>query len=259
MLVRPAPRLGAPAAETDVPFPGPPAAPPRRRLAWVAVALPAVGGVLMAWLLHTPDVPVLRAAEPGDGPGHVALRALVGAAHRAPGRRGARGWPCSPRRRRSPMRWPPTSGRPRRPTRTSPHSLAAARRRTHLLWTRSPRGRRRPHGPRGQRPGDHAGDPGRGGRLPRPGRRRAPAGHRRPARHRRARGGRPAGTRARRARRGGRAGDRAPRAGRRRAAPADRRGTPARLGLGPLAAPSGAEQRCTSARPTRRSRRTTRT
>jgi S-DNA-T family DNA segregation ATPase FtsK/SpoIIIE len=31
-----------------------PAPPPRRRLAWVAVALPAIGGVAMAWLLHTP-------------------------------------------------------------------------------------------------------------------------------------------------------------------------------------------------------------
>ncbi|HVD29876.1 MAG TPA: FHA domain-containing protein, partial [Mycobacteriales bacterium] len=54
MLVRPTPRMGRPVTDIEIPFPRPPAQPPRRRLAWVAVALPAVGGVLMAWLLHTP-------------------------------------------------------------------------------------------------------------------------------------------------------------------------------------------------------------
>ncbi|MFP5371462.1 MAG: FtsK/SpoIIIE domain-containing protein [Actinomycetes bacterium] len=52
--LRPARRLTAPTAEIEVLFPRPPAPPAPRRLAWVAVALPAVGGVLMAWLLHTP-------------------------------------------------------------------------------------------------------------------------------------------------------------------------------------------------------------
>ena len=63
-----------------------PASPP----GWVAVALPAVGGVLMAWLLHTPTVPVLRPAEPGRRPGHLAVRPLDRAAQRREGRRGAR-------------------------------------------------------------------------------------------------------------------------------------------------------------------------
>ncbi|CCH90052.1 Putative cell division-related protein [Modestobacter italicus] len=36
-------------------LPGPPVAGPRRRLGWVAVALPAVGGLLMAWLLSAPQ------------------------------------------------------------------------------------------------------------------------------------------------------------------------------------------------------------
>jgi S-DNA-T family DNA segregation ATPase FtsK/SpoIIIE len=52
--LRPTSRMGTPASEVEVSLPRPPAAPPRRRLAWVAVALPAIGGVLMAWLLHTP-------------------------------------------------------------------------------------------------------------------------------------------------------------------------------------------------------------
>ncbi|HLM04218.1 MAG TPA: FtsK/SpoIIIE domain-containing protein [Blastococcus sp.] len=52
--LRPIAPLRAGARDVDVTFPRPPTAPPRRRLAWVAVALPAVGGVLMAWLLHTP-------------------------------------------------------------------------------------------------------------------------------------------------------------------------------------------------------------
>jgi S-DNA-T family DNA segregation ATPase FtsK/SpoIIIE len=54
MRVRPVPRTILAAAESEVVFPRPPADPPRRRLAWVAVALPAVGGLLMAWMLHTP-------------------------------------------------------------------------------------------------------------------------------------------------------------------------------------------------------------
>jgi S-DNA-T family DNA segregation ATPase FtsK/SpoIIIE len=53
-LLRPTPPMSLPPAESEVVFPRPPAETPRRRLAWVAVALPAVGGILMAWLLHTP-------------------------------------------------------------------------------------------------------------------------------------------------------------------------------------------------------------
>ena len=52
--VRPTPRMTLPGTAIDIVFPGPPAPPPRRRLAWVGVALPAVGGVAMAWFLHTP-------------------------------------------------------------------------------------------------------------------------------------------------------------------------------------------------------------
>ena len=54
MLLRPTPRHDPPVVETEIAFPRPPAPPPTRRLAWIAVALPAVGGVLMAWLLSAP-------------------------------------------------------------------------------------------------------------------------------------------------------------------------------------------------------------
>ncbi len=53
--LQPAPRLDPPVADVEVTFPRPPVPPPPRRLAWVAVALPAVGGVLMAWLLSAPS------------------------------------------------------------------------------------------------------------------------------------------------------------------------------------------------------------
>ncbi len=52
--VRPPHRLRVLRPEREMTFPRPPADPPRRRLAWVAVLLPAVGGVLLAWLLRTP-------------------------------------------------------------------------------------------------------------------------------------------------------------------------------------------------------------
>jgi DNA segregation ATPase FtsK/SpoIIIE, S-DNA-T family len=54
VLVRPGPRVTAPPAAVDVTFPGPPEPPAPRRLPWVAITLPAVGGAAMAWLLHTP-------------------------------------------------------------------------------------------------------------------------------------------------------------------------------------------------------------
>lgn len=52
--VRPLPRLSAPVPDVEVRFPRPPAAAPSRRPAWIAIALPAVGGVTMAWLLDAP-------------------------------------------------------------------------------------------------------------------------------------------------------------------------------------------------------------
>ncbi|WP_138733686.1 FtsK/SpoIIIE domain-containing protein [Modestobacter excelsi] len=54
-LLRP---LGAPPRTPRtavVRLPGPPVQGPRRRLGWVAVALPAVGGLLMAWLVSAPQ------------------------------------------------------------------------------------------------------------------------------------------------------------------------------------------------------------
>ncbi|SET59736.1 FtsK/SpoIIIE domain-containing protein [Geodermatophilus poikilotrophus] len=50
----PGPRLHPPREDVEVTFPAAPAAAPSRRLAWVAVALPAVGGVVLAWVLDAP-------------------------------------------------------------------------------------------------------------------------------------------------------------------------------------------------------------
>ncbi|MCZ2838641.1 FtsK/SpoIIIE domain-containing protein [Modestobacter sp. VKM Ac-2985] len=52
--VRPLPWSPPAPGSTTVLRPAAPPEPSRRRLGWVAVALPAVGGVLMAWLLATP-------------------------------------------------------------------------------------------------------------------------------------------------------------------------------------------------------------
>ncbi|WNV74731.1 FtsK/SpoIIIE domain-containing protein [Geodermatophilus sp. DSM 44513] len=48
------PRLQAPREVVEVAFPAEPVPPSPRRLAWVAVALPAVGGVVLAWVLDAP-------------------------------------------------------------------------------------------------------------------------------------------------------------------------------------------------------------
>ena len=53
--VSPLPAAGTAVPEVVVPFPAAPAERPRRRLGWVAVAVPAVAGLLMAWLLATPQ------------------------------------------------------------------------------------------------------------------------------------------------------------------------------------------------------------
>jgi S-DNA-T family DNA segregation ATPase FtsK/SpoIIIE len=54
-LVRPLAASPSPPRAAVVRLPPPPTLPPRRRLGWVAVGLPAVGGLLMAWLLSTPQ------------------------------------------------------------------------------------------------------------------------------------------------------------------------------------------------------------
>jgi DNA segregation ATPase FtsK/SpoIIIE, S-DNA-T family len=55
LRLRPTALMAPPSVAVEVALPRPPTAAPRRKLAWVAVALPAVGGVLMAWLLHAPN------------------------------------------------------------------------------------------------------------------------------------------------------------------------------------------------------------
>ena len=54
LRLRPHPRLDPPRVDVEVTFPPAPVPAPPRRLAWVAVALPAVGGVALAWVLDAP-------------------------------------------------------------------------------------------------------------------------------------------------------------------------------------------------------------
>jgi S-DNA-T family DNA segregation ATPase FtsK/SpoIIIE len=54
LRLRPHPRLHPPREDVEVLFPAAPVSAPPRRLAWVAVALPAVGGVALAWALDAP-------------------------------------------------------------------------------------------------------------------------------------------------------------------------------------------------------------
>ncbi len=55
LLLRPHHRVTSPRVGTEVRFPAEPVQPPPRRLAWVAIALPAVAGVAMAVLLSAPQ------------------------------------------------------------------------------------------------------------------------------------------------------------------------------------------------------------
>jgi S-DNA-T family DNA segregation ATPase FtsK/SpoIIIE len=54
MQLRPTARMSPPLPDREVAFPREPVAGPPRRLAWVAVALPALAGLGMAWLMRTP-------------------------------------------------------------------------------------------------------------------------------------------------------------------------------------------------------------
>ena len=62
--LRPTARMVPPHPDVDVAFPRPLDAPPRRPLAWVAVVLPAVGGLLLAWLLRMPAFLLLALLSP---------------------------------------------------------------------------------------------------------------------------------------------------------------------------------------------------
>ncbi|MCW2678314.1 MAG: putative cell division-related protein, partial [Modestobacter sp.] len=55
VLVRPVHGARSPAAEVTVRAPTTPSDPGRRRLGWVALTLPAVGGLFMAWLMSAPQ------------------------------------------------------------------------------------------------------------------------------------------------------------------------------------------------------------
>lgn len=170
--VRPPHRLRVLRPEREVTLPRPPADPPRRRLAWVAVLLPAVGGVLLAWLLRTPTFLFFALLSP-----LVAL--ATWASERWSGRR-------SSRRERAAYREDLAAAhreldaavaedvRAAELEHPDPATIAAAvRRRTALVWS----GRPQPGGPFVVRVGTGAG-PVRVTRIEDDGRReRAVAGH----------------------------------------------------------------------------------
>jgi DNA segregation ATPase FtsK/SpoIIIE, S-DNA-T family len=134
--LRPTPRMTPPAPDVEIAFPRPPAEPPRRRLAWVAVALPAVGGVLMAWLLHTPTFLFFALLSPV-----VALGTWL--SERWSGRRSGRREAAAHAREviAAESRLAAAVQSDVRATESAHPDLAAlttaARRRTHLLWSRA--------------------------------------------------------------------------------------------------------------------------
>jgi S-DNA-T family DNA segregation ATPase FtsK/SpoIIIE len=134
--VRPVARTILPAAESEVAFPPPPVDPPRRRLAWVAVALPAVGGLLMAWLLHAPTYLFFALLSP-----IVALGTWVSErwSGRRTGRRATAGHALDVLAAETEL-----AGAAARDVRAAEAAypdlaalVAAARRRSHLLWSRA--------------------------------------------------------------------------------------------------------------------------
>lgn len=136
VLVRPTPRMSRPATESEVVFPRPPAEPPRRRLAWVAVALPAVGGLLMAWLLHTPTFLFFALLSPV-----VALATWLSErwSGRRSGRRDAAAHALEVLAAEAALADAAAADvRATEAAHPDPAALvAAARRRTHLLWSRT--------------------------------------------------------------------------------------------------------------------------
>ena len=136
LRVRPVPRLSVPAAETEIVFPRPPAPPSRRRLAWVAVALPAIGGVVMAVLLHTPTFLFFALLSPVVALGTWLSERWTG---RRSGRRDAAAHAAEVVAAEARLGDAVTADV--RATEAALPDLAAlagaARRRTHLLWSRA--------------------------------------------------------------------------------------------------------------------------
>jgi S-DNA-T family DNA segregation ATPase FtsK/SpoIIIE len=137
MRVRPVPRMHLPAAESEVVFPRAPADPPRRRLAWVAVALPGVGGLLMAGLLHTPTFLFFALLSPIVALGTWISERWTG---RRSGRRAAAAHALEVLAAETELAQ--TAAADVRASEAAHPDLAAlvaaARRRNHLLWSRGP-------------------------------------------------------------------------------------------------------------------------
>ncbi|WP_448617683.1 FtsK/SpoIIIE domain-containing protein [Geodermatophilus sp. URMC 65] len=64
LQLRPHPRLHQPREDVEIALPVAPTPTPPRRLAWVAMALPAVGGVALAWALDSPHFLIFALLSP---------------------------------------------------------------------------------------------------------------------------------------------------------------------------------------------------
>jgi S-DNA-T family DNA segregation ATPase FtsK/SpoIIIE len=134
-IVHPTSRVTSPPSPVEIRSPRPPAPPAHRRLAWFAVGLPIVGGVLLAVLLHTPHFLFFALLGPA-----AALGTWV--SERWSGRRSSRSETAryreelleTARQRTAAVRADVercAAAHPSLATLTS-----AARRRTHVLWSR---------------------------------------------------------------------------------------------------------------------------
>ncbi len=137
--IRPPHHLRVLREEREVALPRTPAETPRRRLAWVAVLLPAVGGVLLAWLLRTPTFLFFALLSPLVAVGSWA-------SERWSGRRGSRREQAAHLESLAAARRQldaAVAADVRSAEREHPDPAtvaAAARRRTALVWSRRPTG-----------------------------------------------------------------------------------------------------------------------
>ncbi len=136
-LVRPGTASAGGRPEVEVTVPAPPGETPRRRLAWIAVLLPAIAGASLAWLLAAPTFLLFALVSPLVAIGTWLSDRWAG---RRTGRRAVAVHAGELLAARSRLR-EAVRADVRAASRTQPDLAAlvtAARRRTALLWSRGP-------------------------------------------------------------------------------------------------------------------------